>query len=106
MLSFITIVLLIVAIGLQVKINRKFQNQISSVSTTPGPMGLMGPQGQPGSQGPQGPQGEMGSTNPMTEIEIKSRIENDAIIVERMLMVHPELHGDEQLMRIIEQRNQ
>jgi hypothetical protein len=137
MLSFITLVLLIVAIGLQIKINRKFQSQIDSSPTRgergpqgsmglmgpsgpqgskgeqglqgvpglmgqPGPVGPMGPQGVPGETGPQGPMGEMGPTNPMTEIEINFRRENDAIIVQKMLMVHPELQGDGELMRILE----
>lgn len=128
MLSTITLVLLIVAIGLQIKINRKFQSQIDSSPTRgergpQGSMGLMGPpgpqgskgeqglqgvpglMGQPGPVGPMGPQGvpgEMGPMNPMTEIEMNFRRENDAIIVEKMLQVHPELQGDEQLMRILE----
>ena len=134
MLSTITLVLLIVAIGLQIKINRKFQSQIDSSPTRGerGPMGLMGPpgpqgskgeqglqgvpglmgqlgpvgpmgpQGVPGETGPQGPMGEMGPMNPMTEIEMNFRRENDAIIVQKMLQVHPELQGDEQLMRILE----
>lgn len=128
MLSTITLVLLIVAIGLQIKINRKFQSQIDSSPTRgergpQGPMGLMGPPGPQGSKGeqglqgvpglmgqlgpvgpmgPQGVPGEMGPMNPMTEIEMNFRRENDAIIVEKMLQVHPELQGDEQLMRILE----
>jgi hypothetical protein len=121
MLSTITLVLLIVAIGLQIKINRKFQSQIDSSPTRgergpQGPMGLMGPPGPQGSKGeqglqgvpglmgqlgPVGPMGEMGPTNPMTEIEINFRRENDATIVEKMLQVHPELQGDEQLIRIL-----
>ena len=131
MLSFITLVLLIVAIGLQIKINRKFQSQIDSSPTRgergpQGQMGLMGPPGpqgskgeqglqgvpglvgQPGPIGPMGPQGEpgpvgeIGPMNPMTEIEMNIRRENDAIIVQKMLMVHPELQGDGELMRILE----
>lgn len=131
MLSFITLVLLIVAIGLQIKINRKFQSQIDSSPTRgergpQGQMGLMGPpgpqgskgeqglqgvpglMGQPGPIGPMGPQGEpgpvgeIGPMNPMTEIEMNIRRENDAIIVQKMLMVHPELQGDGELMRILE----
>lgn len=131
MLSFITLVLLIVAIGLQIKINRKFQSQIDSSPTRgergpQGQMGLMGPPGpqgskgeqglqgvpglvgQPGPIGPMGPQGEpgpvgeIGPMNPMTEIEMNIRKENDAIIVQKMLMVHPELQGDGELMRILE----
>ena len=132
MLSFITLVLLIVAIGLQIKINRKFQTQINSTPTSKGErgpqgqiglMGPSGPQGPRGEEGPQGvpglmgPQGEMGLTgpqgepgltgeigpmNPMTEIEMNVRRENDAIIVQKMLMVHPELQGDGELIRILE----
>jgi len=127
MLSTITLVLLIVAIGLQIKINRKFQSQIDSSPTRgergpQGPMGLMGPPGPQGSKGeqglqgvpglmgqlgpvgpmgPQGVPGEMGPMNPMTEIEMNFRRENDATIVEKMLQVHPELQGDEQLIRIL-----
>lgn len=122
MLTTITLVLLIVAIGLQIKINRKFQSQIDSSPTRGerGSMGLMGPPGPQGPRGEQGPQGvpglmgpvgpmgpqgvpgEVGPMNPMTDIEIMNRREYDAIIVERMLQVHPELQGDEQLMRILE----
>lgn len=107
MVTFLLFVVLIVAIGLQVKVNQNLQKQIKfleGIRQTPGPqgpMGLMGPQGIPGSQGPQGPMGEVGPMNPMTEIEINTRKESDSIIVQRMLNVHPELHGDEELMRLL-----
>lgn len=110
MVTFLLFVVLIVAIGIQVKVNQNLQKQIKfleGIKQTPGPMGLMGPQGVPGpegpigQQGPQGPMGEVGPMNPMTEIEIKTRKESDSIIVQRMLNVHPELHGDEELMRLL-----
>lgn len=113
MVTFLLFVVLIVAIGIQVKVNQNLQKQIKfleGIKQTPGPqgpMGLMGPQGVPGQQGPQGPSGpqgpmgEVGPMNPMTEIEIKTRKESDSIIVQRMLNVHPELHGDEELMRLL-----
>lgn len=115
MISFLTLVVLIVAVGIQFRINRRLQNHIRLLEEErpiiiegdrgpQGPMGLMGPQGIPGPQGepgPIGPMGEVGPMNPMTDIEIQMRKENDAIIVEKMLMVHPELQGDDQLMRIL-----
>lgn len=110
MVTFLLFVVLIVAIGIQVKVNQNLQKQIKfleGIKQIPGPMGLMGPQGVPGpegpmgQQGPQGPMGEVGPMNPMTEIEIKTRKESDSIIVQRMLNVHPELHGDEELMRLL-----
>jgi hypothetical protein len=133
MISFLTLVVLVVAIGIQFRINQKLQNHIRLLQEDnpiiiegrqgvpgpqgpkgepgpQGPMGLMGPQGIPGPQGEPGmmgpmgvpgPMGEVGPMNPMTEIEMNMRKENDAIIVERMLMVHPELHGDDQLVRIL-----
>ncbi len=142
MISFLTLVLLVAAIGIQFRVNQKLQNHIrllqensptviegkqgvpgpqgipgpigpQGLQGEQGPMGLMGPQGEPGMMGPQGipgpqgepgmigPMGEVGPMNPMTDIEIQMRKENDAIIVEKMLMVHPELQGDDQLMRIL-----
>lgn len=127
MISFLTLVLLVAAIGIQFRVNQKLQNHIrllqensptviegkqgepgpqgpQGLQGEQGPMGLMGPQGIPGPQGEPGmigPMGEVGPMNPMTDIEIQMRKENDAIIVEKMLMVHPELQGDDQLMRIL-----
>jgi hypothetical protein len=78
MLSTITLVLLIVAIGLQIKINRKFQSQIDSSPTRgergpQGSMGLMGPPGPQGSKGEQGLSGRELSTRTLIEANLGFR---------------------------------
>lgn len=103
MISFLTLVLLVVTIGIQIRINRNLHNHIRLLENErpiiiEGKQGVQGPQGEKGSVGPMG---EVGPMNPMTEIEINTRKENDSIIVQKMFMVHPELQNDTDLMRIL-----
>jgi hypothetical protein len=97
MISFLTLVLLVVAIGIQIRINRNLHNHIRLLENER-PIIIEGKQGEKESVGPMG---KVGPMNPMTEIEINMRKENDSIIVQKMFMVHPELQNDTDLMRIL-----